>query len=330
MDLSIEQKLVEEFEQDSNHMRCPPSLDSRIATEYRQQMMDHRGELLLRRKWNRPRIVLVSIIAVMFICGFAYAGSKLLFADAKGKFSINVQSNPQMELGKDALEKVRFSLKEVKSKLEPGETAIVYVPEFDIQVNGHQLWFRAYKPVTLTELEQWKAKLTEYDVEEKLPDSLLGSYKFVEGMEGYPFSAFIGSNDATSLLEEMKAESKKTGSKMLWRKTAVLPDKPTSPYTSVFRNSNQNTIYLTCDIVSGPSVKYETMSPPNTSYEELELNGLKAHYTKSEQSLYGDSTIYQDVMWIKESEGKTVVYHVGSDSLDMTKEQLVEIAKSLS
>ncbi|BBH23256.1 hypothetical protein Back11_46010 [Paenibacillus baekrokdamisoli] len=321
--MSIERQLVKEFEQDSQNRKCPPDLDTRITAEYRQQVMQQRGKPFMPRKWKMPKVVLIAII-VMIVCGFAYTGSKLLFTDKNGNATVNVHSNQQLKLEKDALERVRLTLKEVKSQLGPGETAVVYVSDFDF----YGSWLGAFNPVTLSEIEQWKTKLKEHEVEEKLPDSLLGSFDFVEGMEGDPFFPALGT-DAISVWEGMKAESKKTGSKTLWRKTIGSSIKPTSPYTSVFRNSNQDSIYLTWDIVNGPTVKFEMMTPPNTSYEELDINGLKAHYTKDEQSLYGDSNINQDVMWIKESGGKTIVYHVRSDSLDMTKEQLVEAAKSL-
>ncbi|MNI94819.1 hypothetical protein D3C73_1529820 [compost metagenome] len=69
--------------------------------------------------------------------------------------------------------------------------------------------------------------------------------------------------------------------------------------------------------------------PPDTVYEDIQLGSLTGHYLKDGQSLFGQSSVHQDVTWLSASGGKTVSYHVQTDSTTITKEQLIEAAKSL-
>ncbi|MFD1775833.1 hypothetical protein [Paenibacillus rhizophilus] len=323
--MSIERQLIEEFERDSR--KCPSDLDTRIAAEYKHRVMQQRGIPFMFRKRRMPKVVLIAVIFIV-ICGFGYAGNKLLFEDQKEKLSISYQTEQQLHFEKGDVGKIRSSFQEVKAQLKPGDTAVVYLQDYDIQVQGTPIVFGINKPVSIP-LEAWKATLQQRSIKEKLPESILGTYKFVEGMETSPYQFNYGP-DAYRLIDEMKAESKETGSKVLWRITNLSEADPVAPYTSVYRNSANDTIYLTWQIAGGDtSVKMFQAAPLGTAYEEIDIGGLTAHYMKDDHSLYGQSTIHQDVMWLKESGGKTIVYHVQTDSQNMTKEQLVEAAKSL-
>lgn len=77
------------------------------------------------------------------------------------------------------------------------------------------------------------------------PDSLLGTYRFTGGMELSPFGAYGGSEtDIAALLEELKAESEESGKDFIWRKTSIPTSFPLLSYTTVYRNSDQETLRL--------------------------------------------------------------------------------------
>jgi hypothetical protein len=158
---------------------------------------------------------------------------------------------------------------------------------------------------------------------------LLGSYTLAEGMETSPFQANFGT-EAYTVLDQLKAEAKKSGSETLWHTTDASDD-IIATYTSVYRNAAaSDTIYLTWQIAGGDMnpVIFQ-LSPPGVVSEDVEMNGLTAHYLKNDQSLFGQSSLLQDVTWLSQTGDKSVAYHVQTDSLTMTKEQLVEAAKSL-
>ncbi|OKP82970.1 hypothetical protein A3848_27050 [Paenibacillus sp. P32E] len=322
--MSIERQLVEEFKRDSR--RCPSDLDTRIAAEYRQQVMQQRGKPSMLKTKKTPKFVLIAAIFIV-LCGFGYAGSKLLFDDHTDKLSSNYKIEQKLQLIPEDVAKIRGSLAEVRAQLNPGETAVVYFKDHDLEAQGTPVVYGINKPVVLP-VEEWRAALQKHHVGEKFPESILGAYHFVEGMETSPFQFTFGA-DAYTLLDEMKAESKKTGSEMLWRKTDVSED-ITETYTSVYRNAAGDSIYLTWQIADGaPGAKVFQLVPPGTVYEELQIGGLTAHYLKDSQSLFGESSVHQDVTWLSAGEGKSTAYHVQTDSRTVTKEQLIEAAKSL-
>ncbi|MFD0715691.1 hypothetical protein [Paenibacillus sp. GCM10027626] len=322
--MSIEQQLTEEFKRDSR--KCSPDLDLRIAAEYRQQVMQQKRMPFMRKR-KMPKVVLIAVI-IMVICGFGYAGNKLLFIESKEKFSVSYHTEQQLHFEKGDVEMIRGSLEEVKAQLNPGETAVVYLKDYDFRIQGAPVVFGIHQPVPIP-LVAWKATLQQHNIEEKLPESILGTFKFVEGMETSPYQFSFGT-DAYRLLEEMKAESKKTGSKVLWRKTNTSASNPIVPYTSVYRNSDNDTIYLTWQIADNETnVKMLLAATPNTVYEDIDIDGLNAHYMMNDQALFGQSNIQQDVMWLKESGDKLVVYHLQTDSTNLTKDQLIEAVKSL-
>ncbi|MEC0168309.1 hypothetical protein [Paenibacillus graminis] len=322
--MSIEKLLVEEFERDSR--MCPSDLDIRMAAEYRQRVMQQRGEPSMFNKRKMPKFVLFAAVFIL-ICGFGYAGGKLLFDEHTEKLSSNYRTEQQLQLAPEEVANIRSSLAEVKAQLNPGETAVVYFKDHDFEVQGSPVVFGINNPVALP-LEAWRVTLQQHNVGEKLPESILGTYNFVGGMETSPYQFSFGGN-AYTLLDEMRAESKKTGSGMLWRK-ADASDDLIGTYTSVYRNVANDSIYLTWQIAEGaPGAKMMQLVPPNTVYEDVQLGSLTGHYLKDGQSLFGQSSVHQDVTWLSESEGKTVSYHVQTDSTAMTKEQLIEAARSL-
>ncbi|MBY9078796.1 hypothetical protein KIH86_28025 [Paenibacillus sp. HN-1] len=325
--MSIEQQLVEEFKRDSENRRCPPGLDARIAAEYRQLVVKQRGERLMLRKGKTAKIIWIAVI-VLVVCGFGYAGNELLFEDHKDRLAVNYQTDQQLHLEAADVEKIRSSLAEVKAKLAPGDTAVVYLKDYELKIQGSPVVFGINNPVSLKP-DAWRAALKQHNIGEKLPESLPGMFKLAEGMEASPYRIIYGT-DAYQLLDEMKAESQKTGSRVLWRKTELSADQPIVPYTSVYRNSSNDTIYVTWEVADGDTdVKLFQAAPPNTEYEDITINGVTAHYLMNDQALFGQSTIQQDVMWLKESGTQTIIYHVQSDSTTLTKEQLIQAAQSL-
>lgn len=325
--MSIEQQLTEEFQRDSRNRICPPGLDARITADYRRLVMDQRGESMMLRKGKAVKLVLTAAI-VFVVCGFGYAGSKFLFEDHKDQITVNYQTNEALHLEPADVEKIRVSLEEVKAELSPGDTAVVYFKDYETMIGGSPVVYGIHKPVSV-EPDAWRAVLKQHNIGEKLPESLLGAYELVEGMEASPYQFSFGT-DAFQLLDEMKAESGQTGGKVLWRKTEVSADQPIAPYTSVYRNSLNDTIYVTWQIADGGSdIRLFQAAPPNTKYEDITINGVSAHYLLNNQALFGQSATQQDVMWLKESGEQTIVYHVQSDSTTLTKEQLIQAAQSL-
>lgn len=321
--MPIEQQLKTEFQQNSKNLVSPPSLDSRIMTAYREHMVQKRGRNHMRKLWKLPNVALIGLIFVL-LCGFAYAGGKMLFQEEQGNVQVRLTENMQLTLDSSALEKIRHSLSEVKAQLNTGETAIVYFDESAVGVKDFSLQ-AVSNPEVIRDLGQWKAAVGEAA---HIPASLSETFQFVEGMKSSPFGAFMDL-DALKQLDDMKDESKETGKDVVWRKIPTKSTPGIHTYTSVYRSPQQETIYYSLETITNVNVKMEEMTPPSTVYESLDLNGHTAHYTMNNQSLYGASNLYQNIMWIEEQGDQTIIYKVGTDSPTMTKQQLLDAARSL-
>jgi|GEM_PF-1093071 len=327
--MSIERKLTEAFKRDQAELECPPSLDERIMADYGRMAMDGRRNKHMKNKRGLSRIAIIAAV-IAVLSGFGYAGTQLLFSDSLGKYSIRMQSNEALTINPEVLDRARASLKMVQDQLAPGTTAVVYLPEVFSEYRGAPLPIGVTSPDWVAGAQEWQVVLEEKGVTETLPDSLLGgAYTLKAGSLKSPFHVLMGL-DAMDRMNEMIAEHNATnGEGPLWRLTEQSSEGPESYYTSVYRDVNDEALYYTWQIISDASIKTEALTSPSTVYEELDLGGYKAHYTKNDQSLFGESNVLQGIMWMEEKEGETIVHHVESDSASMTKERLVEVASSL-
>ncbi|MGG3311194.1 hypothetical protein ABER23_27735 [Paenibacillus lautus] len=278
-----------------------------------------------RRKWSKAVMV---IILIAVVSGFAYAGRMLLFEETRGNMTMSAVTLEDLSLSKTQLESISQARNEVKAQLNPGESAVVYLSNLG---NVKSLPFiPVSQPDVNEDLDTWRKALTDRHFDVLPPDSLLGKYRFTGGMELSPFGAYGGSEtDIAALLEELKAESEESGKDFIWRKTSITTSFPLLSYTTVYRNSDQETLYLVMETPRDSKVKIQTLAPSSAKYEEMELNGHTAHYLKNDSFVYTDSHVYQEISWMIEKEGQAIIYRLGSDSPAMTKERLMEAAKSL-
>ncbi|MFC6333680.1 hypothetical protein ACFP56_13720 [Paenibacillus septentrionalis] len=323
--MSIEQQLSKAFKHNESSLQCPPSLDAQILADYEQAVSGKGRNDHMKKKAGLPKIAVIALI-VAVLCGFAY-GSKFLFSDSTSSLSYQFFSGDAFHLDLDKLENTRASLREVKAQLEPGEAALVYLPGIikDMPVFG------VASPHYIYDNAQWESILEERGITEQLPQSMLaGAYQFEAGTLNNPFYPYID-YDQEKIVEEMEAEKKsKNENETIWRKAeyTAMPS-GISMYTSVYRNVSGSAINYSWQVYDDSVVKIDAYTSPDTEYEEYNVNGKKVHYTKNKQSLLADNGVLQSVMWMADKDGKTTIYSLESDSLDMTKETLIEAVRSL-
>ncbi|GIO92389.1 hypothetical protein [Paenibacillus lactis] len=325
--MSIEQQLKDDFQQNDKNVVCPPSIDIRVMNAYRERMLEEIGVQSMgrRRRWSKA-VMVILLIAV--VSGFAYAGRTLLFEETKGNMTMSAETLEELKLSKAQLERISKARNEVKTQLNPGESAVIYLTDMG---NVRSLPFiPVSQPDVNEDLDVWRKALMDRHFDRMPPESLLGTYRFAGGMELSPFGAYVGSEtDSAALLEELKAESEETGKDLIWRKTSVPASFPLLTYTTVYRNADQETLYLIMENAPDSKVKIQSLAPPSAEYEELDLNGHGAHYFKNDAYVYTDSHFYQEISWMIEQDGESIIYRLGSDSPAMTKEKLMEAAKNL-
>jgi len=319
--MSIERELRQAFREHA--IAPPPSVDAAVAAMYRGHAMGKKGvtRMKMRKRLSRAAVAAL-VIAVM--SGFVYAGSKLLFEQEKGHVGMTYRAVENFAIPEAALASIRVHLNEVKEQLEPGEQAIVYLEDMKIvEPFGLDPVLSVMKPAAIASLEAWQAVLNDTGAGARLPGELLnGEYRFAEGFVGYPFLGALGPS-AMELVPELAAESEATGQAAVWREY-VPDDLPITGYTTVYRNGEQ-AIYFTVDPIS-EKIRFEAMMGKSAALEQLQVNGSEAAYTRNESFLYTASGLYQEIVWLTEQEGRTIIHRVGTDSDEVSKEQLLEAA----
>lgn len=326
--MSIEQKLKDEFKQHNKNIVCPSSIDLRVNNLYRERLMEKRGEHLMRRnkKWSKVALV---VLIITVLSGFAFAGRTLLFEESKGNLTISAEALQGVDLSETQLESIRKARKEVNAQLNVGESAVVYLSALD-NVSSLPI-IPMIQPDLNNNLNSWRSELLEHHFNVLPPDSLLGSYVFAGGMKKYPFGTLEGSeSDMKALAQELKTGRESSGKEFSWKKIDSTSSLPLTTYTSVYRNNNQDTLYyLIQQIAPDSKIRLNMLTPSSTTYEELDLNGHTARYFKNNTFVFTDSQAYQEISWMTEEEGQATIYTIGSDSPEMTKEQLIEAANQL-
>ncbi|KOP68162.1 hypothetical protein AMS62_25100 [Bacillus sp. FJAT-18019] len=325
--MSIEEQLKEEFKLNAKNVVCPPTIDLRVMNACREQMLEKKGEQPMRRRGKLSKaIMLILLIAV--VSGFAYAGRTLLFEETKGNMTMSAAKLEEFKLSKAQLEGIRQARNEVKAQLNPGDSAVVYLT--DLEDVTSMPFFPVSQPEVNEDLNTWRTVLMDHHFDVVPPDSLLGTYRFAGGMELSPFGVFWGSEtDMAALQEDMKVESELSGKDMVWRITQAPSSLPMLSYTTTYRNSEQETLYLVMEAALDSKVKVQLVTPSTTKYEKMDLNGYSAHYFKNDSYIYTDNNFYQEISWMTEREGRAIIYRIGTDSPSMTKEKLMEAAQSL-
>lgn len=322
--MSIEQYLKKQFRDEQTSLQCPPSLDAKIMADFRQQVMVKGRGYHMKKRWSLKKAMLVAAVVVL-LCGFGYGG-KLLYSYTGERFSLHYNESDRFLLSAEAFEKTRAELQSVHSQLEPGQTAIVYAPQLD----------RDFPIIGVAHLdyvydqEQWKQTLEENGVKEKLPASLLnGTYSFAAGAQNNPFHANIGL-DQLELMEELEAEAKNADQdEIIWRLTDLSTNPDMQLYTTVYKDSMGEALYLTWQVLGQSVVKMDGFISSKNDFETYHINGKDVHYIKNNQALLGDSGVFQSVSWYAEEEDGTMLYSIETDSLAITKETLIEAVKSL-
>ncbi|MBN3524172.1 hypothetical protein [Paenibacillus apiarius] len=327
--MSMETRLKREYEMASNLVSCPSSLDERVKALYHSHIQAEGRKGYAARRF-KPRRMAAVALAVVLLTGFAYSAQKLLFSANQGTVNMEMRTDAGFSLSRASTEHIRTALADVQQRLAAGQAAVVYVAS--LEQEDHPLYkryplFGVTKPEIVNDTESWKETVKKLHAPLSLPQELPGSFSFLEGKEGNPYESMVDEK-GYSLLDELRQESKQNGKGIVWR-VVPRPQLPFDSYTTTYTNADSHRIYVTVEVMPDVNVASKVLAPESAQYEELNVNGVKAHYTVNDQFLFNDSNRYQDLFWMSGQEGKQFVIRVATDSPHVTKEQLIQAANSL-
>ncbi len=324
--MSFEEQLKQEFKRHSKHLSCPPTLDTRINTSYRNHFLEKRGKGKMHNKVFFKKGIIIALVFLL-LSGFAYGGL-LLFHAEKGNISMNYTAYKDLSLDKGTLDKVRASLKDIRNQLQTGEMAVVYVSELDNkkEISPYLSLLAVAKPKIINQKQAWQQELMQQHININIPNTIAGTYHFIGGKKTPAFGVALGT-DEVSLKDELMAESKKTGKDIVWEKATPTKKPIVQSYTTIYQDEHQGEIYYTIQLAS-EKVRMEGKTSASSQYNAMDINGNQVNYLRNEQSLYGNSNEYQSIIWMTTQGDQTYIHTVSTDSTKITKEQLKAAAKN--
>ena len=322
----IEDKLKKEYEWAANELGSNPALDHKILLAARKELAGRKEKK--KSMFLRPKLTHVAASFVL-LTGFGFATHSLLYKENTGSVQMEVQSAKDFALTQIAPEEIRRELASVENKLATGETAIVYFAE--LAKEKHPL-FQQNPVIGVEKLEvvadwkQWDEISKKASLSHSLPKQLGDDFTFREGKLGTPYGAMIGQGGET-WLQELQQESKETGKSVVWK---VVPNSasPINTYTTLYQNEQKANIYFTVEVLPEDQLNIQVSTPETTTYEPVEVNGKKAHYTSNDQFLFSDSGLYKELSWVSKEGEKTIMYHMATDSLAVSKQMLKQAAEA--
>ena len=151
--------------------------------------------------------------------------------------------------------------------------------------------------------------------------SVLGQeYAFSAGLEGFGQDGFV-TPEGLKVMEELQH----SGKQVAWKKV----ENPTFPFkgmTTFFTSANGEKIFLTYDIMKpGMAIK---ATGNNEHFHISKIGGKDVYYSENSHFLSATEKM-KEVVWSAGSADKPINVHLGTESLEITKEELLAAAEEV-
>ncbi|MFE5323694.1 hypothetical protein ACFQ88_33915 [Paenibacillus sp. NPDC056579] len=321
--MSIEHQLKNELQQYAKQMRYPRELDERI----------NRLSVRVRKAAKPGKTARIALIAacIFLFSGIAYASS-LLYTMHSGKVSVEVSKDEQVQLPDKVNAEIRASFQDIRNRLKPGESAIVYISE--LEKRNLPALTRVNRPIEYTELNPWAELIKASEgVPLKMPTMMPQGFTFSYG----ELEAPVGLVDATSyslyskLLKDKASKSKQS---IVWERD-TRPQAASAGLKSpglVYMNPKGDPIEIRYQVLESADGKIDMSlrTGSATTGEKVTVNGKDGYFTVNNSSFLSDTGTQSTVSWLEESSnGRTIIYQISAFSPNIGKEELLLAANGL-
>ncbi|WP_282937924.1 hypothetical protein [Paenibacillus sp. RC67] len=325
--MSIQNQLKSELQQYAGQLTFPRELDGRVELIFNAYAVKKLRRASLRGG-KRARIALVAACIFLF-SGVAYA-SNLLYTLQSSKVQIEVTKNAAAGLPDSLNEQIRETFREVRSQLAPGEAAVVYVqPLEQRKLPAVTLLIH---PVAYMDITQWKKQVDQAGIQLKAPSVLPQGYAFVRG-ELQPEVGMIDAPSYAVYEKQLKQQARETKQTIVWQKAATPSIGAGVLYSPglIYANAHNDQIEVRYQLLPATDehLDIKMVTGDKTTGEEVDVAGQEGYYTVNHQSVFADKGEARDVSWMEQTVGGTILYHVMTSSPNVTKEELLAVAKSL-
>lgn len=211
----------------------------------------------------------------------------------------------------------------IRNQLAPGESAFVYIAELDKQIgNVPSLGFyRVIHPHSFSDFDQW-IEIIKDDFEDiKLLTAFPKGFSFLKGENEGPTGGLTYENELKYYMA-LKERAMAENANITWQK-AVPEDKCSIFKTPrfIYSNQSQEQIEISLGLVHGD--RYMSIMP---NPEKCQVANMEAYFSKIESPEIG---VLKRIDGFEHKNGKTYSIHISTQSVQVTKEDLLFIADNL-
>jgi hypothetical protein len=336
--MSIENQLKLAFKQSAEQLKKPHQLDARI-----EQLFDtHSQAKGILPKWfsSSNKFTRIAVIAACLILfsGAAYA-STLLYSMHSNHFKLEASSDSQLNFSQGQMKEIRGSINEVRSHLASGESAFIYIAELDkIKLpaarEGAGL-SRINNPQPYLNINLWKDLTKKAFADFKTPTILPDGFTFTKGELENPIG-IINMENVKKYYNLLKKKATAAQEKMAWQKAGAEDSIYDKDFISnsprlIFTNNRYEQIEVSYTIIpaSDKDTVMKHMVGDSSTAEKVRIADFEGYYTVNKNYIFNDTGYMQDINWLEQLNGQTIIYHVSTPSQNVTKADLVLVANNL-
>lgn len=210
----------------------------------------------------------------------------------------------------------------IRNQLAPGESAFVYIAELDKQIgNVPSLGFcRVIHPHSFSDFDQWMEIIKEDFKDIKIPTALPKGFSFLKGENEGPMGGLTYENELKYYMA-LKERAIAENTNITWQK--AVPEDKCSIFKAprfVYSNHSQEQIEVCFGLVHGDRL----IVMPNP--EKCQVANMEAYFSKTESPEIG---ILKRIDGFEHKSGNTYSIHISTQSVHVTKEDLLFIADNL-
>lgn len=349
------QQLKKDIQTQSLSISSPPQLDHRIEQLYDDyaQSLDSSSDkysnakktkskksfVFTRHKWAA---VIVTVLCIIILNGGVYA-SNMVYSITTGHTLLTYNINNEYNLTVEEDREIMNIIEEVRQKLAPGEAAYVYSTKFATLDYGPVL--KVKQPHRYDTLSEWKQAVSSFIYQVAVPQKLPEGYTFSYGTDDYTYGGAY-ENDKQRQIKMIKGflanKVENPTADYVW----MIDDRP------IIKKYNTPMLYFKdTKSDSGNEIMinyyaFKNSKNGNSTFEQVDPNGTNQSVVSSSKGKMIYSKIQrtpniednkdfiafsQSLNWAEYNEKthQSTLYTLSTNTPEITKEQLIEIAESI-
>ena len=326
--MSIESRISQVLKQETDRLTAPQELDERVLGAVGPQLaaLREKGNVRAGKRLFGWKKAAVFALVFAVLTGFAFGATKLYETEYNG-IGVEVFSDSSLKLTRTSGDEVRQTLQAVKQQLNPGEYAMVYFDAFTKESSAllrEMPGIGVHRPYVYNGYDAWQQLVQQETGGLSVPASLGDDYGFVSGAEGYAQDGYT-TVEGIELLDKLKQEARQSGESIRWEKVAN-PTQVLEVYTTFYESDSGEKVYMTVEVLE-PRMKLRMTSISNET-DQLRVGDKEVYYMDSQHFLSATDRV-KDFSWEAGTDEQPVIVHLASESLDVTKEQLLSLVRGM-